>query len=435
MTRFPNLHQNPLPDSLPEQWFDDCTALAAHVCGVPVALLSLLDGSGQWTRSCHGLDPAEMPWKDWLSKELLNGKKLLVVPDTTVDGRFADIPHFTCLHGFRFYAGLPLITPDGTVLGTLSIIARAPQHLSPMQERFLELLGRHIVTQVHLAKNRVELIENALLNKQIVDESADAIISRSLAGDITGWNPGAERLFGFSAEDMKGWSVLTIIPPDRRAEEQEIARQIQSGASVDHIETVRKTRSGDLIDVSVSASPIRNIDGRIIGISKVLRNISERKKNEARFHRLMNSNVQGVISWNLNGHIVDANDMFLKMTGHTKEDLKAGHISWQKLTPPEFDALDQRALEQISEQGYCDPFEKEFLRKDGSRVPVLIGGTIFEENPEEGVSFVLDLTERKKLEQQFLRAQRMESIGTLAGGYRPWDAGQAPDHPFLHRFQ
>jgi signal transduction histidine kinase len=102
--------------------------------------------------------------------------------------------------------------------------------------------------------------------------------------------------------------------------------------------------------------------------------------------------------------------------GYTREDLKAGRINWRTLTPPEYNDLDLKALEEIAAKGVCTPFEKEYLRKDGSRVPVLIGSACFEDNPDEGVRFVLDLTERKKLEQQFLRAQRMESIGTLAGG-------------------
>jgi signal transduction histidine kinase/CheY-like chemotaxis protein len=86
------------------------------------------------------------------------------------------------------------------------------------------------------------------------------------------------------------------------------------------------------------------------------------------------------------------------------------------MTPPEHVEHDRRALQEVVTQGYCTPYEKEYIRKDASRVPILIGAANFEDNPEEGLCFVLDLTERKKLEQQFLRSQRMESIGTLAGG-------------------
>ena len=86
------------------------------------------------------------------------------------------------------------------------------------------------------------------------------------------------------------------------------------------------------------------------------------------------------------------------------------------MTPPEFAEADEKALREIATTGICMPFEKEYVRKDGKRVPILVGGANFEDNPDEGLAFAVDLTERKKLEQQFLRAQRMESIGTLAGG-------------------
>jgi signal transduction histidine kinase/CheY-like chemotaxis protein len=86
------------------------------------------------------------------------------------------------------------------------------------------------------------------------------------------------------------------------------------------------------------------------------------------------------------------------------------------MTPPELAERDQLALQELAAKGTCKPFEKEFLRKDGTRVPILVGAAMFDDKPDDGVCFVLDLTERKKLEQQFLRAQRMESIGTLASG-------------------
>jgi len=87
-----------------------------------------------------------------------------------------------------------------------------------------------------------------------------------------------------------------------------------------------------------------------------------------------------------------------------------------RMTPPEYGPLDRHGLEEVAARGVCAPFEKEYLRKDGTSVPVLVGAANFEDSPDEGVCFVLDLTERKKLEQQFLRAQRLEGIGTLAGG-------------------
>ena len=109
-------------------------------------------------------------------------------------------------------------------------------------------------------------------------------------------------------------------------------------------------------------------------------------------------------------------DAFLTMVGYSRDDLEAGLINWSIITPPEYAERDRQGMHEIAASGVCTPYEKEYLRKDGSRVALLNGAAAFEDNPEEGVSFAVDLTERKKLEQQFLRTQRMESIGTLAGG-------------------
>jgi PAS domain S-box-containing protein len=148
----------------------------------------------------------------------------------------------------------------------------------------------------------------------------------------------------------------------------------------------------------------------------VVRDITERKRLEARFRRLVDSNAQGVFFWNTKGEIIGANDAFLQLVRYTREDLEAGRLNWAKMTPPEFEHLDRQASNELTSKGVCASYEKEFMLKDGSRVPILLGAAMFQDNSDEGVCFVLDLTERKKLEQQFLRAQRMESIGTLAGG-------------------
>jgi PAS domain S-box-containing protein len=119
----------------------------------------------------------------------------------------------------------------------------------------------------------------------IVESSDDAIISKDLNGLVTTWNPGAERLFGISPAEMVGTSIMRIIPPDRHDEETHILAEIRAGRRVKHFETVRLGRGGRRIDVSITASPIRDADGKVIGVSKVARDISERKRAEAEVRR------------------------------------------------------------------------------------------------------------------------------------------------------
>lgn len=119
-----------------------------------------------------------------------------------------------------------------------------------------------------------------LLFSAIVESSDDAIIGKDLNGIVTSWNTGAHRIFGYEAKEMIGQSILKLIPLDRREEEEEILRRIRGGERLDHIETVRVGKSGRSIHVSVTVSPIKDSSGRIVGASKVLRDITERKRAE-----------------------------------------------------------------------------------------------------------------------------------------------------------
>lgn len=112
----------------------------------------------------------------------------------------------------------------------------------------------------------------------IVESSDDAIVSKSLLGIITTWNRGAERLFGYTAEEAVGQPITMLIPEDRLQEEPAILARIQAGEPVDHFETIRRRKDGSLLDISLTISPIRSSDGAIIGASKIARDISERKR-------------------------------------------------------------------------------------------------------------------------------------------------------------
>jgi PAS domain S-box-containing protein len=117
---------------------------------------------------------------------------------------------------------------------------------------------------------------------------------------------------------------------------------------------------------------------------------------DKKIRRLVDANIVGIIIWEVEGRILEANDEFLRMVGYDREDLTEGRLHRTTLTPPEWRDRDARTVAELKRIGTAQPFEKEYLRKDGSRVPVLIGGAMFEEGTSQGVGFVLDLTERKR---------------------------------------
>jgi PAS domain S-box-containing protein len=133
---------------------------------------------------------------------------------------------------------------------------------------------------------------------------------------------------------------------------------------------------------------------------------SDLQEREAKVRRLVDSNIIGIFIWDLEGHITEANDAFLAMVGYDRNDLAAGMLRWSDLTPPEWrGALGQRLVDLVA-SGTVQPYEKAYLRKDGSQVAVLVGGAVFDETGDQGVAFVVDLTDRKRAEEAARESER-----------------------------
>jgi PAS domain S-box-containing protein len=132
----------------------------------------------------------------------------------------------------------------------------------------------------------------------------------------------------------------------------------------------------------------------------------ELEEREAKIRRLVDANIIGIFIWDFGGRILEANDAFLRMVGYDREDLVSGRLRWTDLTPPEWHERDAQWVEEHKRTGLRSPIEKEYFRKDGSRVPILLGAATFEENGNQGVAFVLDLTERKRTEENLRESER-----------------------------
>jgi len=191
---------------------------------------------------------------------------------------------------------------------------------------------------------------------------------------------------------------------------------------------VRFEREGRTYDLILS--PRRNEQGDVLGVLGMAAVVTERvraeqeaRKSEERFRRVFESNMIGLTFFRNTGEVIDANDSILKTLGYTRADLEAGLLDWRKATVPGYEEADERALAEMAATGVAAPFEKEFFRKDGTRLPVLLGGATLSEASGTGVAFMLDLSERKqnqeereRLQAQLLQVQKLESLGVLAGG-------------------
>jgi len=149
-------------------------------------------------------------------------------------------------------------------------------------------------------------------------------------------------------------------------------------------------------------------------------------EREARIRRLVDANIIGILIWAVDGRIIEANQAFLDMVGYAREDLISGRLRWTELTPAEWRDADDQALAELKVVGTLQPREKEYFRKDGSRVPLLVARALFEGKADEGVAFVIDMTDRKRAEEKLRASEQrlLEAQMALAHANRVTTMGQ-----------
>ena len=196
------------------------------------------------------------------------------------------------------------------------------------------------ITERKRAEEKIQTLANA------VESSNDAIITVSLDGIITSWNKAAEQIYGYSAEEILGKDVSILEPDNIKGEIKQFSEKIKQGKKIQHYETLRLRKDGTIINISVTLSPIFDVTGKLVAISGIVRDITERiraeealRESEARLRRFYESDMLGVFYFNLDGSITDANDKLLEIVGYTREDLQAGKVNWDKMTPPEYRSI------------------------------------------------------------------------------------------------
>ncbi len=272
----------------------------------------------------------------------------------------------------------------------------------------------------------------------IVESSEDAIIGKDLDGMITSWNAGAEHLLGYRADEVIGQPIKRIIPPELQAEEAAILARVRRGESVAHLETARLTRDGRLIPASMSISPIRDAAGAIIGVSKILRDITARKEAEEslreseRLYRAIGESIDyGIWICDAAGRNTYASESFLKLVGMTQEE--CSRFGWADVLHPEDAEATIAAWKYCVEKGGPWYREHRYRGCDGQWHPILACGVAVRD--ERGritrwAGINLDISRLKRAEETLRESERQfrmlaDSIPNLAwwadgDGYITW---------------
>jgi len=252
----------------------------------------------------------------------------------------------------------------------------------------------------------------------IVESSDDAIISKDLNGIVSSWNKGAERIFGYTAAEMTGRPITTIIPPELQGDELMILAKIRAGERIDHFQTVRLHKDGSRIQISLTVSPIRDLHGNITGAAKIARNITPQKEAEQTARQLaaiVESAEDAIYSKNLNGIITSWNRGAERIFGYTQEEILGRPSSL--IIPQELQADEFALLGKIQAGKRIDHFQTVRINKRGDRIHVSL--TVSPMKDEHGriigaAKIARDITQQKKLEAALHTSEMLASAGRLA---------------------
>ncbi|HEX9785658.1 MAG TPA: PAS domain S-box protein [Opitutaceae bacterium] len=264
----------------------------------------------------------------------------------------------------------------------------------------------------------------------IVESSEDAILSQNLDGVLTSWNRGAARLFGCTAEEMVGLSIMRLIPPDRQGEEAVIIERLRRGENIEHYETVRVRKDGGLLDVSLSVSPIKGADGTTIGVSKIARDITGRKRTEAelrrreQLYRAVGESIDyGVWVCDRTGRNTYASESFLKLVGLSQQE--CAEFGWGSVLHPDEAEETIAAWQECARTGAFWEREHRMRGVDGAWHPILARGVPVRDENGEIVSWVginLDILRLKQneevLRQQTRNLEVLNRVGRMLAAER-----------------
>jgi two-component system sensor histidine kinase/response regulator len=295
--------------------------------------------------------------------------------------------------------------------------------LIPLVPRLLEARSAEEFTQLLSKHEEAEQArrETVAVYKSLIESLPLNVFRKDLRGRFVDGNQRFCDTIGKPWLEIYGKSDADFFPDEQcQKYRRDDVHVMETGEALEDIEAYIK-QTGEKLHVQVLKAPVRDAQGQIVGVQGMFWDVTERiradeaaRRSDARFRKLVQSSLIGVTVTTLDGRILDANDAFLSIVGYRPEELAAGHLRWDKLTPPDYRAADERAIEQLKDTGTCQPYEKEYFHKAGYCVPVLLGVTMLERGGSESICFVVDITQQKQTELELKAAKEAADAASQA---------------------
>ena len=285
--------------------------------------------------------------------------------------------------------------------------------------------------EIEEAKNKVIEERNQLLNRLNLQFNRMPIgfILTDKDLNIIDWNPEAEKIFGYSREEMIGKNQYeTIIPKDYKEKVKQVIQKTSQGKQTEVTQNENITKDGRRILVEWHNTSLLDESGKLIALMNMAIDVTEKAaverkilESEEKLRAFFESPLVGISYSNIDGLVYSANNELLNMLGYSIEDLEGGLLQLDKITSPEFLKADQKAIRQAKKEGICTPYEKQFLRKDGKPIWVLVGFVLVGENREMQIGYVQDISERKRDEEELRNKQKLLNLSGSIGKLGGWE--------------
>ncbi|WP_017316188.1 GAF domain-containing protein [Mastigocladopsis repens] len=431
--RLEALRQYQILDTEPEEAYDNIAQLAAFICGTPIVLVNFIDENRQWFKAKIGLDVPEMPRCVGLSYLCQERRDVVVISDTLADERFANNSVVVSYPYVRFYAGVPLITPKGDMVGTLCAIDQVPRELSHKQVEALVALARQVISELELRRNLAEvsrfaeelkhteekLAHSENLLRTIIESEPECVKLLAKDGTLLEMNPaGLAMIEADSLNQVQGNCIYPIVAPEHRQGFIELTESVfegESGILEFEIIGFKGTRRW----LETHAVPLRDSDREIIALLAVTRDITERKRTEAFLRESEQRLKLALQAAKLGSWELDLKTEELSVSNQCKANFglpPEAEFSYRVLHKhihPDDLAYMQESVQQALEQRKDYEAEYRNIWHDGSVHWVMSRGSgIYnaDGSPTRMMGVTLDITERKQAEEELKRQNKRSQV-------------------------